>query len=246
MSTFKFTLQSMCSIKYPICRRREADAVYTLGIARRVAPLDHIKSRYAEFQKRMMSTTSTPISPPPVTTRVSTPAARPVLATTSLGTEVVSPSSRGVTHARAPSASNAPIQVFVDPSGSESDFGVNAWADLGTRKTRIKENVPETKKLVGTTLKQAGKTKRLASAASAASGSRIIPYRDGDGDDMPPPSGLPPKKVKSGASKALSKGAFVPFVDDNDEVKAESEPNTSNFVPFRDEVSAEVAPLHTC
>ncbi|KAF9567127.1 hypothetical protein CPC08DRAFT_703363 [Agrocybe pediades] len=213
-------------------RRKEADEVYALGIARKASPLDHLENRYRDFQKRMMSNTYLP-APEPVASTSSRP--RQALATTS--SSIPTSSSRQTSSRATPTlganttglpstASNSRLQIFVDPTGEQAQAaeanGTNEWNDLGTRKTRIKENVPEVKKMVGTTIKQAGKTKRLASGSSsgtAASGStsKIVPFRDPGPGDMPPPSTVPPpsvqKKAQSTATKAPAKG-FSVFVDD--------------------------------
>ncbi|KAH9952469.1 hypothetical protein BC827DRAFT_1380304 [Russula dissimulans] len=57
---------------------------------------------------------------------------------------------------------NARMQVFVDPSGASAaeealangDTMTTPWNELGSRKERIKENVPKVSKLSGTTLRQ--------------------------------------------------------------------------------------------
>ncbi|KAF8068848.1 other/BUB protein kinase [Lyophyllum atratum] len=231
-------------------RRKDADEAYTLGIARRASPLDHLKSRHDDFQKRMMSNTLRPAPAAP-----SAPA-RPVLAsssrsiTTSTG---LAPSRSGSSAAPSSSrpTSNAPMQIFMDPTGSESqaaEFSANAWTDLGTRKTRIKENVPETKKLAGTTLKQAGRSKRVASGsgsgAAAASGSKIAIFRDPVQEEMPPPP-VPDAnvraKVKAGrhvVPKTPSRSAITPFVDGQDGAGL-AVPSTPSFKPFRDDTTEE-------
>ncbi|GLB42133.1 putative mad3/BUB1 hoMad3/BUB1 homology region 1 [Lyophyllum shimeji] len=228
-------------------RRKDADEAYALGIARRAEPLDHLKSRHDDFQKRMMSNTL----PRPAPAAPSAPTTRPVLASTSTSRSSTASStqapSRGSNSSRAPS-SNAPLQIFVDPTGSESqaaEFSSNTWTDLGTRKSRIKENVPETKKLAGTTLKQAGRSKRAASGSgsgAAASGSKIAIYRDPVPEDMPPPS-VPEVKTKAKASavpKTPSKSSITPFVDGVDAASAApAVPSTPSFTPFRDEAVAE-------
>ncbi len=94
----------------------------------------------------------------------------------------------------------------------------NAWPDIGTRKTRIKENIPQTKKMVGSTVKQ---SKRVVSS----SGTRIVPFID------------PAENVTAPASKKrhASQSRIVPFVDDSKEAEEEVPP-TLKFTPFRDEV----------
>jgi len=215
--------------------RKEADDVYALGIARKATPLDHLESRYRDFQKRMMTNTYLPPSEPVASTSNSS-RPRQVLATTASSIPASSSSRQtssrtgttlGGTSTGLPSAAlNSRLQIFVDPTGEQAEAAEgNEWNDLGTRKTRIKENVPEVKKMVGTTIKQAGKTKRLATAAagsssgtstSGSSSSKIVPFRDPGPGDMPPPSSLPPvqkKKVQSVVSKAPTKG-FSIFVDE--------------------------------
>jgi len=227
------------------CRRKEADEAYALGIARKAVPLDHLKSRYSDFQKRMMSNLSLPIAQPEPSTSTQRP--RTALATTA--SSVPASSSRASssrttvgslrsTPGIPPSSSNARIQIFVDPTGAEAQAAqdTNEWNDLGTRKTRIKENVPEVKKLVGSTLKQAGRSKRIASASgsgAAASGtsSKIVPFRDPAPGDMPPP----PAPVEAAVKTPDAARGFLPFVDGPQESVATA-PGTPSFTPFRDEV----------
>ncbi|KAG6861388.1 hypothetical protein C0995_000794 [Termitomyces sp. Mi166 len=259
-------------------RRKDADDAYGLGIARRAEPLDHLKARHDDFQKRMMSNT---VVPPAAATAVpSTLAVRAVLGSSARSGSGVG--STGLTSSRSRSAgisssassssrprpttaaSNAPLQIFVDPTGSESQTAEassssssqNTWTDIGTRKTRVKENVPETKKLVGTTLKHTGRTKRVVSgsgsgaSSSSSSGSKIPVFRDSAPEDMPPPPPPPPPlrvPAKSGRDippKTPAKSAFVPFVDDQGDRNQDQGaaapapvivPSTPRFMPFRDE-----------
>ncbi|KAF8962544.1 hypothetical protein BDZ97DRAFT_2021605 [Flammula alnicola] len=226
-------------------RRKEADAAYALGIARKASSLDHLESRYCDFQKRMMSNMSLPNAQvQPVASR-SSQAPRQALATTASSVPASHP---GHLHPELPclyfrypsASSNSRIQIFVDPTGAQAQAAedtANEWNDLGTRKTRIKENVPEVKKLAGSTLKQAGRSKRIASSSGAGmsgsgSGSKIVPFRDPAPGDMPPPP-VPTKKEQEAASKAPARG-FVPFVDGPEE-SAASSTDSPTFTPFRDE-----------
>ncbi|KAF5379235.1 hypothetical protein D9615_005869 [Tricholomella constricta] len=226
-------------------RRKDADEAYALGIARRASPLDHLQNRHDDFQKRMMSNTLLP--PAPAATTSST---RPILASSSRSGVASArlPSSRS-SQSAAPSTSrstsNTPLQIFVDPTGSESqaaESSANTWTDIGTRKTRIKENVPETKKLAGTTIKQPGRSKRVASGSgstAAVSGSRIAIYKDPTPEDMLPPP-VPGAKSKAGRDvvpKTPSKCRITPFVDGQDSA-APAVPSTPSFTPFRDETIA--------
>ncbi|KAJ3840030.1 Mad3/BUB1 homology region 1-domain-containing protein [Lentinula raphanica] len=215
-------------------RRTEADDVYCLGIARKASPLEHLKSRYQDFQKRMMSSALPQI---PIASAVPpTSTTRRALITTSTAADIPPAPSvpRTRPHANRP---NAPIPIFVDPSGSaarSAELEVNAWPDIGTRKSRIKENVPEKKKMAGTTVKQAGKTKRLASGPTL---SKIMPYRDPDPEEMPPPP-LPASSVSRIPSTPAKESSFTPSVDDDSKAAI---PSTPKFTPFRDETAACIA-----
>ncbi|KAL0959695.1 hypothetical protein HGRIS_011390 [Hohenbuehelia grisea] len=227
-------------------RRGAADEMYMLGIARRAAPLDRLESRYREFQKRMMTAAAAPPPEPPVSEPVAPK--RKALRTTSVAT----PGPRPIP---APTLSNPPpngrLQIFVDPTGEQAEAAEgNPWPELGGRKTRVKENVPETKKMGGTAIKQAGRSKRVASAASGASSSRIavfrdpvdsetpriVPYRDSDAGEMPPPA-APASKSKAAPPETPAKPTIVPFRDPPADV-----PSTPQFTPFRDETASLVSP----
>lgn len=211
-------------------RRKEADEVYSLGIARRASPLDHLENRYHDFQKRMMSTVSRHNPTPEAISTSQAP--RPALAQT------LAPAAPVLAASLQP-VSNSRLQIFVDPSGAESQLAeaaANEWNALESRKIRVKENVPEVKKLGGSTLKQAGRSKRIASSSSASSSSKIIPYRDTA--DMPPPPVhiSSSSKDRSSSSKTPDRG-FAPFIDTPKE-SAAMVPSTPKFTPFRDEAES--------
>jgi hypothetical protein len=225
-----------------VVRRKAADEIYQLGIARRAQPLEHLKSRYDEFQKRMLIALSSPDqsqmpSPP------SGPATR---APFGAGAAVTLPSSAQASATARP-RSNAPLQVFVDNSENTDVASItftNVWSDFGTHKTRVKENAPQVKRLGGTTLKQAGKSKRLAvAAATPSSRSKITPFIDPEPAPTPPPRSTITPFVDSApacASVTTSKpggGGFMPFQDGGVSL-AKGIPSTpAKFVPFCDEVS---------
>ena len=175
---------------------------------------------------------------------------RPVLATS--GTTPSTHQPRPLASSTARPAANARLQIFMDPTGSESsevmDTSPNAWTDLGTRKTRIKENVPEVKKLAGTTLRQAGRSKRVASssgtsssASTAASSSKIVPYRDTDPAGMAPPPVPAAKRGQDAEPRTPTKSQITVLEDCKEEIGL-GVPSTPMFTPFRDEVSM----LHFC
>ncbi|KAF7763603.1 hypothetical protein Agabi119p4_8140 [Agaricus bisporus var. burnettii] len=209
-------------------RRKEADDAYGLGIARRADPLDHLQERYNDFQKRMMSNMMLLPTPATTTITASSQKPRPALATT------LKPSTS--------SSSTRPSSSSISRSTPDS------WQDIGTRKSRVKENVPEVKKIGGTTLKQAGRGKRIASASASgsSSGSKIAVYRDSGPGDMPPPTG-PPSKTKVAAvakappPKTSRTASFSPFVDGPSAATLVTAPTgppaTPKFTPFKDDTA---------
>ncbi|TEB34346.1 hypothetical protein FA13DRAFT_1789464 [Coprinellus micaceus] len=215
-------------------RKKEADEIYRLGIARKAQPLDHLKARYDDFQKRMMTNMSIPVVGPSRPTPQNPP--RQALATTSSlpSSRALGSSNSATTSYQLPS--NSRMQVFFDPTGEEAEAATgSAWKELDGRKTRVKENVPETKKLAGATIKQPGRAKRVAAAASGASGSsssKIVPYRDAGADPMPPPPVVPATRSASSRipsssrriassstskAKAPAKAGFAIFSDTAEE-----------------------------
>ncbi|KAG2142459.1 Mad3/BUB1 homology region 1-domain-containing protein [Suillus clintonianus] len=230
-------------------RRSEADAAYLLGIARQAAPLDRLVAKHGEFQKRMMTAASMPPQPAP-----NAPSRRTALGVTSSSSDAAplfasisrapSSSSQTEVHGSRPGprlGTNARLQIFVDPSGAESadaTDSVTPYPDIGTRKSRVKENIPEVSKVAGSTLKQAGRTRRIASGSnSGAVAAKIVPFRD-PGPDMeakgvmaPPP--VPMSRQKDALPKTPTRtSAVIPFHDMPD---GGGIPSTPRFTPFRDE-----------
>ncbi|KAG6895971.1 hypothetical protein C0992_011206 [Termitomyces sp. T32_za158] len=191
-------------------RRKEADEAYALGIARRAQPLEHLKARHDEFQRRMMANVGAPLPRAP----------------TSSTTSSSSSTARGILGSRAPTRpapasnaqANAGLRVFVDPTGaasasaaSEATQGevgnANAWTDIGTRKGRVKENVAEKRKMVGTTVRRTGK--RVVSASSSSAGAGRIPvFVD------PPVPREEAADVDAGAGTGACTPRFRPFRDE--------------------------------
>lgn len=255
----------ICVITDYDCRRIDADEAYTLGIARNAQPLDRLKNKHKEFQKRMMST---PAHPPTVPTPDPPATAAPAPKRTVFGTTRTSTHDDvftvPTTTTRAPP--NARLQVFVDPSPSPSsiagDDEPTPYPDIGTRKTRIKENVPEVKKAGGTTLRQAGKMKRVASASAAggAPASRIAVFRDPEASsskgafaifqdspnagDMPPPPVPAPARKPSTAGPSKGKAAFAIFQDQDSatEMSSPAVPSSSKAKSFAIFQDSEIPP----
>ncbi|KAL1752363.1 Mad3/BUB1 homology region 1-domain-containing protein, partial [Schizophyllum commune] len=188
-------------------RRKAADEVYLLGIARHAEPLDHLKSRHQEFQKRILCAAMAPPPETPAPAPAAGPSRRTALATSSSRSTAPLASAPANTSRPRP---NATIRPFVDGAGgAEEDAApaTNPWPELGGRKERVKENVPAKKKMAGTTLRQSSRTKRPAAGPS------IVPYRDPEPEAMPPPA-----------------APIRPYVDEPRQV-----PQTPRISPYRDE-----------
>lgn len=147
----------------------------------------------------------------------------------------------GPTHACVASSSrpappNARLQIFQDPApGAQEEDGENEppepetptpWAELGTRVSRVKENVPEVKKMRGTTLRAGGsRGTGVARTVARAGGSRLEIFRDPEQDvgagsvlkDEGQHIGEGAQSMANGAgpsSNSAGKAAFAPFRDD--------------------------------
>ena len=188
-------------------RKAQADETYQVGIARRAQPLERLESKYREFQKRMMSSPTLPSqadseeaassaalvaqtspkrkalretkSSSLATTRVTRSSARQASSSTPTTTPALPQTTRPQPNAR--------LQVYVDPSPGDASATAaveeevpSAWPELGSRKSRVKENIKEASKAAGTTLPQAGRAQR---AAAAQRTSKIDVYRDPAPDD---------------------------------------------------------------
>ena len=164
-----------------ICRRTKADEIYLLGINRKAEPLEHLRSRHAEFQKRMMiatnvgsaesnssSSAASAPAPAPTKRKILGERAMPLPASSSVVTTSTSsnsgrmqiftdpaPSSSSSSQNSKPK-SNSRMAIFVDGVDGEEDTADtdNAWPEIGTRKTRVKENTKEATKMAETKYKQ--------------------------------------------------------------------------------------------
>jgi hypothetical protein len=141
--------------------------MYILGIARKAEPLEHLKKRYADFQRRMLAAPLSPPSPPR-STRAPAIGRRTVLGETSSRPSHPTPTQIDVFSVPQP---NARLQIFVDPAGERADG--NKFPDVGTRVSRTKENRPEIHKMGDGPLSRS-RGQRIVSAPA----SRITPFRD--------------------------------------------------------------------
>ena len=123
-----------------------------IGINCKAQPLERLKSRFVEFQKRMsLKQHQEPESP--------VIQSRPVLSTVS-----TAPNINPIEISKPPilSQNSNRVQVFVDPVSEEnpadrllpSAASSNAWSDYGTRENNRKENVRQATQWAGMKLGQ--------------------------------------------------------------------------------------------
>ncbi|KAI6044017.1 Mad3/BUB1 homology region 1-domain-containing protein [Pisolithus marmoratus] len=213
-------------------RRNEADGIFLLGIARQASPLEHLQSKHAEFQKRMMSGVGLPPAQEPTST-----SRRPALGLTASSVHGSSSSEADIfgSGTLLPGATpSSRLQIFMDPTGSEPQEETRAtFPDIGTRKSRVKENVPEVRKAAGTTLKHTGRSRRVTPGSSSSSTSKIIPYKDPGPEENTESDGMPPPPIPSKLPpKTPARNTIVPFSDHDPQGEVLS---NSMFTPFRDE-----------
>ena len=206
-------------------RRREADEIYILGIARRVEAIEHLKKRHADFQRRMLAAPIPTAPSPPPPTGPPALGRRTILAeTTSLPSRPSAAPAFDVFSAPKP---NARLQIFVDPTGAAAEKAEgNIYPDVGTRVSRTKENRPEVRRLGDGPLSRSRGARRNLNGAV----SRVVPFRDPparatfvpfrDEEDvasMPPPAG-PGKQIVSGPASGepptTPRPTFFPYKDE--------------------------------
>ncbi|KAK4048695.1 protein kinase [Microbotryomycetes sp. JL201] len=134
-------------------RRTEADKVYALGIHRFAMPLDRLKRRYKEFQERML------VAPPLASPQDSPPRASTTASGNSADSRTILGSGMsGLSSTVAPTASSSrpnggsAFTIFKDAAGSYSNSNGAQWDDMGTVKSRRRENEIDAKPWKGETL----------------------------------------------------------------------------------------------
>jgi checkpoint serine/threonine-protein kinase len=147
---------------------KEADAIYSLGIARRAEPQNRLKKRRNEFQARML------LAPPQAASSELEPltAIRPVLgADTSARAPLAL--SQGAARGPLPDNGAAAFAVFSDTGAAPSTGdGSGTWDDLGTVASRRRENVRAAVPWAGETLPCDGEVAALRSSQ------RVEVFRD--------------------------------------------------------------------
>lgn len=137
-------------------RKKKADEVYRLGIARRAAPMERLRNRHQAFLQRIMAPPSgeVPDDDPPLVA----PKQRSVLGQVvgGMSTPAVTP---GSSRPRANNGSK--MEIFSD-EGAREDPENTPWEEFGTRDGRRKENTIEAGPWKGETLPQSAARNRIA------------------------------------------------------------------------------------
>ena len=138
----------LCSVGTLISRDRldKADAVYRQGRERQAKPFDRLQRRYAEFQRRCSANADKMVPSAPSTANSS----RRVLTDSSSNAAVGSQMAPSV---RSDGPRMETIKVFQEDKPS-AEHVVGSWRDIGTTKTRDKENEQRAEKWTGSTLLQ--------------------------------------------------------------------------------------------
>ncbi len=122
-----------CSLIVAPCRRQQAEQVYQLGIHRAAAPLDRLKKAANKFRERML--VAPPLPEPAPTPAASSSSSRSILA----GAGV-----QGLGSGAAKENGAKLFEVFSDPAAEAGEKREGAvWEDLGTVKSRKRENEVE-------------------------------------------------------------------------------------------------------
>jgi checkpoint serine/threonine-protein kinase len=135
-------------------RKRKADEIFQMGLLREARPIDRLRRRYDEFQRRLQLDPPNPDEPstPPPPLRTILGASQ--IATTTVGTSRPRPK----------------LQVFADTEEPEARPGSGGWESIGTIVDRKKENTIAPKPWAG--------EKMLMKGGSSAPTDRLIVFRD--------------------------------------------------------------------
>jgi checkpoint serine/threonine-protein kinase len=135
-------------------RKRKADEVFQMGLLNEARPVERLRKRYTEFQKRLQANPPDPNEP-------STPP--PPLRTILGATQISAPTS-------ATSRSRPKIKVFADTEEPAVRPGSGGWQSIGTLAERKKENTIAAKPWAG---------EKLPMKSSApAPAERLVVFRD--------------------------------------------------------------------
>jgi checkpoint serine/threonine-protein kinase len=140
-------------------RKRKADEIFQIGLLREARPVDRLRRRYAEFQRRLET------SPPDAQEPTTPPAPlRKVLGTTK-------PLSTAGARGGSTLGPRPKMQVFADTEEPEGPPGSAGWESIGTLAERKKENSMAPKPWAGEKLPMKG-------SSAASTGERLVVFRD--------------------------------------------------------------------
>ena len=135
-------------------RKRKADEVFQMGLLAEARPIDRLRRRYEEFNRRLQ------INPPDP----NEPSSPPPPLRTILGASQITAPSAGVPRPR------PKIQVYTDTEDPEVRPGSAGWESIGTLADRKKENTIAAKPWVGEKLPMR--------APTTAPAERLVVFRD--------------------------------------------------------------------
>ena len=137
-------------------RKRKADEVFQMGLLREARPVDRLRRRYDEFQRRLQVNPPDPNEP-------STP---PAPLRTILGVSQVTAPTGGSSSRPRPK-----LQVFTDTEEPGVHPGSAGWESIGTIADRKKENTIAPKPWAGEKMPMKG-------SSTSAPAERLVVFRD--------------------------------------------------------------------
>ncbi|WWD19886.1 hypothetical protein CI109_104355 [Kwoniella shandongensis] len=148
-------------------RRKKADEIYRIGVARKAAPVDRLKTRHKQFLERIMAPPSGVVpddDPMTVASMAVRTPGRSVLGQVAAASTSVAGATQLAPSLRLSSKSNgSKMEIFTDDGGrSAEESAPGEWADFGTRDGRRKENTVEAGPWKGETLPQSAARGRVA------------------------------------------------------------------------------------
>nr|XP_019043872.1 BUB protein kinase [Kwoniella bestiolae CBS 10118]OCF22802.1 BUB protein kinase [Kwoniella bestiolae CBS 10118] len=146
-------------------RRKKADEIYRLGIARKASPPDRLKNRHKQFLERIMAPPSgvVPDDEPSTSSAPTRTPGRSILGQVATASTSVAGASQLAPSLRVASKGNgSKMEIFSDDQGRSEDTAPGEWADFGTRDARRKENTVEATAWKGETLPQSASRGRTA------------------------------------------------------------------------------------
>ncbi|KZT53512.1 hypothetical protein CALCODRAFT_486276 [Calocera cornea HHB12733] len=176
--------------------REKANEIFQLGIARKAQPLNRLPSRFAEFQKRMLLAPADSVSLNSAATETPAVGRRQALAPRSVSSTNPLGSSGAPTNPAA--RTNSSITVFVDEENKDPALETNAWPDVGTKASRVKENTQAAGPWKGEKLKMRGPA---VTGHGATPARKLDVYQDLDDAATKTPSHPLPEDVFSRSLK---------------------------------------------